>query len=665
MPQLPPYRPSLLEPLETRKLMAASDFGDAGTQIRFSEAETAYPTIKGQGQVIAVVDSGIDYTHPSLGGGFGPTKKVIGGYDFVDSDPDPMDTFGHGTEVAGIIAGSAAIDNSSDYQGIAPDAKLVALRIDGDGQSPVPDSRIEQALQWVLQHRVEFGITVVNISYGQGEYSHPTVSTIYGDEVQSLHDSGVAIVAAAGNGGIATNFGINTPAADPNVISVSAVDENNNLASFSKRGPLTSILAPGEGVLTTFGFAGYGLVDGTSYSTPIVAGTIALMRNIDSSLTPTDALSILRASGTATFDGGPKSQMLTRQFYPRLDLLNALNLTKDRRPGTQFQQLIVGKTGNQNSIAIDKQGVTHFVYYDAPTQTMKYATRNSAGEWSQTMNIDNSLPFQGYYLSMALDSQGQPSVAYFDGTNGDLKFARFDGSIWNLTNIDSKNSTGAYPSLTFDRNGFALITYYRKTTGDLRAARQDATGNWAITTVDSTGDVGRSTTAALAPNGAVGVAYEDSTHGWLKYALLDPRAGTWANTVVDKKTLGVAYVALAYSTDDAAPWISYYDAYPADLKVAHFANRGWATQKVATRGATGLFTSLYFADADQPNVVYYDKRADALYVSEENAGQWTTSLLQSNAGRFATSAVDRNNNVVRYTYYTASTPYVKFGERFI
>lgn len=644
--------------------MAASDFGTAGDQIHFTNAATAYPTVTGQGQVIAVIDSGIDYTHPSLGGGFGPTKKVIAGYDFVDNDSDPMDIFGHGTEVAGIIAGSPG-PGSSSYQGIAPDAKLVALRIDGDGNSPVPDSRIEQALQWVIQHRVEFGITVVNISYGQGQYFDPTVSTIYGDELQSLHDAGVTVVAAAGNDGIASNLGINSPAADPNVISVSSTDENDKLASFSKRGPLTSILAPGEGVLSTFLGGGYGLLDGTSYSTPIVAGAVALMHNVDSSLTPNDVLSILRASGVATFDGGPKSQTLSRQFYPRLDLLNALNLTKDRKPGTLFQQTIVGKAGNQNSIAIDKQGVTHFVYYDAPTQTMEYATRNSAGEWSQTMVVDNSLPFQGYYLSMALDSQGQPSVAYFDGTNGDLKFARFDGSIWNINTIDAKNSTGAYPTLVFDRNGYALITYYRKTSGDLRAARRDADGNWSITTIDAPGDVGRSTTAALAFNGSVGVAYEDSTHGWLKYALLDPRSNTWASTYVDKKTQGVAYMSLGYSPEDASPWISYYDAYPADLKVARFVNRGWTSSKVATRGATGLFTTLYFADADQANVVYYDKRADALYVSEESAGEWTTRLLQSSAGRFATAAVDRVNNVVRYTYYKADNPYVRFGERFI
>ena len=664
MSHILPRRRSLLEPLEPRQFFSATDFGTAGVPIRLSDAEAAYPTVRGQGQVIAVIDSGIDYTHPSLGGGFGPTKKVIGGYDFADNDADPMDEYGHGTEVAGILAGIPDPSGMGDYQGIAPDAKLVALKIDdSDPNTPVPDATIERALKWVVDHRVEFGITIVSISYGMGEFNVPTVSTVYGDELQQLHDAGVAVVAAAGNGGIATNFGINTPAADPNVISVGATDLNDNIYSQSKRGPDLSLLAPGEEVLSTLLGGGYGLLDGTSYSTPIVAGTLALMHNVDPNLSPADALSILRASGVKKFDGGPKSGTFSRQFYPRLDVLNALNLTKARKAGTQFEQSLVGKAGNQNAIVVDPQGVTHIVYYDAGTQSMAYATESTDGKWSTTQTIDTSLPFQGYYLSMALDSLGQPSVAYFDGTNGDLKFARYDGSIWNLTTIDSKNSVGAYPSLVFDRNNYPLVTYYRKTTGDLRAARLQADGTWALTTIDSKGDVGRSTAAAVDATGHVGVVYEDSTHGWLKYALLDPRTGDWANTVVDKKTHGIAYTALGYNTADGSPWVSYYDAFSANLKVAHFVNRGWIPQTVAAKGATGLFTTLFFADADQANVLYYDKTANELRLAEEEGGEWTTKLVQSNAGRFAASVVDPKNQVLRYTYYKADNPYVRFGER--
>ena len=650
---------SPIEPLEGRRLMSAVGFGDAGTLIRYPATVTKFPTATGAGQTVAVIDSGIDYTHPSLGGGFGPGFKVVGGHDFVDDDDDPMDTFGHGTEVAGIIAAKPA--GSSTYQGIAPGAKLVALRVGRDEDDSVPDSKIEDALKWVIDHRVEFGITVVNISYGQGNYNEPTVSTVYGDEIVTLTDAGVVIVAASGNDGVVDGGGIESPAADPNAISVGSVNEDDSFSSFGQRGQPLGLLAPGDDVLTTLLDNSYGLVGGTSYAAPIVAGTAALMRGIDNTLTPHDTLSILRSSGVQKFDGGSKSATnITRRFYPRLDLLNALNLTTARKPGTTQDQALVGQYGNQSAIAVDAQGVTHLVYYDAPLNTMKYATRDIKGQWSNTQIIDNSLPFQGYYLSMALDTLGQPHVAYFDGTNGDLKYASYTGTVWTTQSVDIKNSTGAYPSLVFDRNGYALITYYRKTTGDLRAARRGTDGSFTLTTIASTGDIGRFTAAAVSANGQVGVAFEDTTHGWLGYGQMDPKTGTWATTTVDKKTRGTAFLSMAFNTEDQRPYISYYDAYPADLKVAQFKNRGWQTEVVAARGATGLFTNLFFSN-DQPYVAFFDKRKNDLLLAVHDDA-WTVETLYDDGGRFATVAVDRTNAVLRYAYFDNAS-YIRLGER--
>jgi len=136
-------------------------------------------------------------------------------------------------------------------------------------------------------------------------------------------------------------------------------------------------------------------------------------------------------------------------------------------------------------------------------------------------------------------------VAYFDGNAGDLKFARYDGINWNVQVLDSRNSVGLYPSLSFDLNGFAVISYYRKTSGDLKYAREQTDGTFKTGSVDTKGDVGRSTAISVDVNGRVGIAYEDSGRGYVKYAELAPRATAWANTVVDSKTRGAAFISMA------------------------------------------------------------------------------------------------------------------------
>ncbi|MGN6625736.1 MAG: S8 family peptidase [Tepidisphaeraceae bacterium] len=664
----------MFESLEGRRLYSFSNWGTAEQLIQLPDAIQAFQdkgiTLDGTGQTIAVIDSGIDHTLPQLGAGFGPGHKIVGGYDFVDNDSDPTDPGtgttepGHGTEVAGLLAASPYTDNGIRYQGIAPGAQLVDLRV-YDGTNPVPDSRIADALQWVIDHRTDFNITVVNISLGQGSYNSATISTVYGNEIQELHDDGVTIVASAGNAAVTPNQGITSPAADPNVISVGSVNAADVISDFSQRGPNLSLLAPGDDVETTFIGGGFGMVAGTSYATPIVAGTVALMRQIDPTLKPADELSILRASGVQNFDGDTEIGTTTRLIYPRLDILNAVNMTAARIAGDSTQQALLGKYGNGNSIAIDAEGVTHLVYYDSGDQTMKYATRSTSGVWSATQTIDDSLPYQGYYLSLALDPQGQPTVAYFDGQNGDLKYASYDGTKWTIESIDVKNSTGLYPSMVYDRNGLPLIAYYRKTTGDFRVARRGfgPAGTWTVSEIDSNGDVGRSTTAAVDSKGDVGVAYEDSSSGWLKYAIMNPRTGKFSRTVIDKTTRGVSFISTAFSTADGNPWISYYDASPANLKVARFENRHWVSTRLAYRGATGLFTNLFFAGDDDANIVYYDKHHESLYLATLVDGTWDYTILKTSGGRDASVALDPIAGLFRYTYYDNTSGYIRVDQR--
>ncbi|MBV1852681.1 S8 family serine peptidase [Catellatospora tritici] len=169
---------------------------------------------KGKGVTVAVLDSGIDYSHPDLGGGFGEGFKVVGGYDFVNDDADPMDDNGHGTHVAGIIAGRAAAPGG--ITGVAPEANLLAYKVMnewGEGETSDIIAGIEAAIDPANPHRAD----VINMSLGgPGDGLDPL-----GLAATAATRAGVVVVASAGNSGPSADT-IGSPAAADGVIAVGA-----------------------------------------------------------------------------------------------------------------------------------------------------------------------------------------------------------------------------------------------------------------------------------------------------------------------------------------------------------------------------------------------------------------------------------------------------------
>ena len=170
--------------------------------------------VRGAGVTVAVVDTGVDYTHPALGGGFGPGHKVVAGYDFVNDDPDPMDDNGHGTHVAGIVA--AAGQGEGAVVGVAPEATLTAYKVlaaDGTGWASDIIKALEEAVDPANPYRAD----VVNLSLGgAGDGSDPL-----GRAAALAARAGTVVVAAAGNSGPGVGT-VTTPAAADGVIAVGA-----------------------------------------------------------------------------------------------------------------------------------------------------------------------------------------------------------------------------------------------------------------------------------------------------------------------------------------------------------------------------------------------------------------------------------------------------------
>ena len=296
----------------------------------------------GSGVGIAVIDSGITSWHDDLTGG-GSRQRVDAFVDFVNERDTAYDDYGHGTHVAGIVAGNG-MDSSGARSGIAPNARLIVLKaLDATGTGRVSD--VIAAMHYVLVKRAALNIRVVNLSIASGVYES------YDDDpltraAERLVKAGVVVVAASGNYGHDPQGriiygGVTAPGNAPWVLTVGASSHmgttdrsDDRIAGFSSRGPTAidlaakpDLVAPGVGIesLSDPGSAFYttqspylleGTVpttylpylsqSGTSMAAPVVSGTVALMLQANPSLTPNQVKAILQ---------------YTAQVYPRYDPL--------------------------------------------------------------------------------------------------------------------------------------------------------------------------------------------------------------------------------------------------------------------------------------------------------------------------------------------------------
>ncbi len=655
------FRPPTAEPLEGRRLLAGEPWGAFPALIDQDVAVSSFSQYNGAGQAIAIIDSGIDYTHPAIGAtGFGAGKKVIAGWDFIDNDADPGDPDGHGTAMGSLAAGGSWVHNGSRYQGIATGAKLVALRVD-DG-SPVPDSRVEAALRWVIDNRTTYNITVVNMSFGDGHFSTEAQRLVYADELQTLHDSGVFIIASSGNDGVFSPFGVEYPAADPSVFSAGSINTADRIARHTERGALLDILAPGENVpipyLDLDGLHTVLTGTGTSFASPIVAGAAAILKQIDPSFSPKDIISILRASGVDNFDGDGEAGPVTGLIFPRLDVDNAVALGLARRSG-QPSSINIGANGKENGVKLDAYGVLHFAWFDESARNLKYATRGANGLWSAVHTIDANVD-AGHYVSLGLTSTGKPAMAYYDARNADLKFAEFTGRNWSLQTVDARLSTGLYPALGFDRFDDPLISYYFKNGGDLKFAINEGDG-WRISFIDQSQDVGRYSSIAVSANAQFGVSYLDATSGSFKFASKPEAGSTWTVRTVDSSTQrGGGYTSLAYDGNNL-PGFTYYDAFNADLKFARFDGATWITDTVAANLSQGLYSNLFFEEqTGEADILYYHKSFDAVFRATGNVNNWSAGQLLAGGGRHL--MVGRNHVSRVFSYYQVDSNGLSIAE---
>jgi subtilisin len=222
--------------------------------VNLVKAPPAWPCSEGKAIKVAVLDTGIDYTHPDLG------INYRGGESFVDGETDPMDYNGHGTHCAGTIA---AAFTGSGVVGVAPSAYLYAVKVlsrTGSGAW----SNLIAGIDYAVNVK---GARILSMSLGA-----PSAPTAVEAMCEMAYAKGALLVAAAGNDG----GPVGAPARFESVLAVSATDDIGMLAGFSNRGPEIELTAPGVQVLSTAPGGGYRRLNGTSMACPHVAGAAAV-----------------------------------------------------------------------------------------------------------------------------------------------------------------------------------------------------------------------------------------------------------------------------------------------------------------------------------------------------------------------------------------------------
>lgn len=223
---------------------------------------------------IAVLDTGVDLNHPDL------KSNLVPGFNLIDSSKPPLDDNGHGTGVAGILAAKGIVN--STVQGVLKKAKIMPIKVlDAHGIGEA--ERLAKGIRLAVQR----GAKIVLMSLGD-----PIYSSDLEEAVHYAEEKGVLVIAAGGN----DSSDLSYPGAFPTVLSVGAIDRQNQVLSYSNRGPGLDLVAPGMNIKTTTLKGGYKERSGTSFAAPQIAGIAALILKENPSLTPFQLRQVLKTT---------------------------------------------------------------------------------------------------------------------------------------------------------------------------------------------------------------------------------------------------------------------------------------------------------------------------------------------------------------------------------
>ncbi|MFJ8536539.1 S8 family serine peptidase [Streptomyces sp. NPDC093591] len=344
-----------------------------------------YPDSAGQGVTAYVIDTGVRITHSDFGG------RASYGYDAIDNDNTAQDGHGHGTHVAGTVAGSA--------YGVAKKAKIVGVRVlNNSGQGTT--AQVVAGIDWVARNAVK--PAVANMSLGGG------ADTALDTAVRNAIASGVTFAVAAGNE--STNASTRSPARVTEAITVGATTSSDAKASYSNYGSVLDLFAPGSSITSSWntGDSATNTISGTSMATPHVAGAAALHLAANPSATPAQVASALTSAATTGVVTSPGTGSPNRLLYvgggtttppgPRFE--NTADYTISDNSTVESPVTVTGVSGNAPSALAVEVHIVHTYIGDLQVQliapdgtayTLKsYGTGGSSDNINTTYSVNAS-----------------------------------------------------------------------------------------------------------------------------------------------------------------------------------------------------------------------------------------------------------------------------------
>ncbi|MBI3033647.1 S8 family serine peptidase, partial [Candidatus Woesearchaeota archaeon] len=345
----------------------------------------------------------------------GSCSKVPGGYDYYNNDTDPMDDNGHGTHVAGIVASA-----NSTYKGVAPGARIVAMKACDNTGNACTTAAIASSIDWCVSNRALYNISVISMSLGTD-----TLYTNYCDDsyvtfktsIEAAIAANISVLAASGNGNPGSSTGIASPACIKNTTAVASSTKSDGVSSFSDRNNITDLIAPGSSI-TSLEWSpssclsgcscssGVMTCSGTSMATPHAAGAFALLRQFrrvlsNVTLSPDQVQSALQSSGVQINDTAGN-----KLFYRRISLYSALLYLDNVSANISF----ISPTPSNSSLVSGSRFIVNISVNVSGNGSLSAATL----EWNLTANYTMTASnYTAYFINLGGLRNGNSTFRVF------------------------------------------------------------------------------------------------------------------------------------------------------------------------------------------------------------------------------------------------------------